>query len=248
MTATLNGINQFSILVGSKLPTKDKQQFLDFDGNFNIALIEDQIETQSALIQERFDLIVLEGMMVNPLVLKTIRHGQSLNLQTPVIALTEPTVSLDERKSLISLGYDDFLDKPLTIENLTKLIHVWLGSNEFEAILTSIQNLLTKVKENRQLALNLWLQLFDELPFQINEIKKSLKNNAFQNAYDVVHNLNGSAKVCCLSEIEFLATNMEKNLLANRYENIDFYHLTLEKKINSILNRRYEIINYLKTQ
>ena len=248
MNTILNGSNQFSILVASKTPSEDEQQFFDYDDNYNIVFLEDQTETQSALIQERFDLIVLDGMMVNPPILETIRHGQSVNLQTPVIALTEPTVSLDERKSLINLGCDDFLAKPLTIENLTKLIHVWLGSNEFEAILTSIQNLLTKVKENRQLALNLWLQLLDELPFQINELRESLKNNAFQNAYDIVHNLNGSAKVCCLPEIEFLATNMEKNLLANRYENIGFYNLTLEKKINSIMNRRDEIINYLKTQ
>ena len=48
--------------------------------------------------------------------------------RTPIIALTANAVA-DDKELCISVGMDDYLEKPFTLQQLSKILEYWLPTN-----------------------------------------------------------------------------------------------------------------------
>jgi HPt (histidine-containing phosphotransfer) domain-containing protein len=113
------------------------------------------------------------------------------------------------------------------------------------ASFNSVQALLDKSRNNSGLVLTLYKKLFEELPLQISCIEEALKTGQYELAFDVTHKLNGSAKICCLQDIEESAMALEKCLIQKRHGQTTAYFLILQQRISIFINHRQLILDYL---
>lgn len=87
--------------------------------------------------EKEYDIIFMDCMMPGMDGYQTtqaIRSSEdSLNVETPIVALTANAMKGDREKCL-SCGMSDYLSKPLRFEELELLLDKWLGGNSAEAL------------------------------------------------------------------------------------------------------------------
>jgi CheY-like chemotaxis protein len=210
----------------------------------NFVLTNTQNETSIAIAGKLFNLIIVDTDLNGFGIVSLAKNTNCINCNTPIIALTDIADS-SQRSNLIAAGFDDCLLKPLTADNLDEIINLWRKNDALTSSLNSIQDLLDKCNNNCSLVLTLCTKLFEELPLQISCIAEALKNGQHQLAFDVTHKLNGSAKICCLQDIEKTANALEECLIQNSYEYADGYFLRLQQGISAFISQRQFILDYL---
>jgi DNA-binding NarL/FixJ family response regulator len=217
------------------------QELRDIYGS-TLILTNTQDETSIAIAGKLFNLIIVDTDLNGFGLVTLAKSIGCINYNTPIIALTDKADS-SQRRHLIAAGFDDCLLKPLTADNLDEIVKFWRENDVLSSSLNSIQTLLAKCKNNRSLALALFNKLFEELPLQISCIEEALKNGQHQLAFDITHKLNGSAKICCLQDIEKTANALEECLIQKRYEYADGYFLMLQQRISVLINQRHPILD-----
>jgi CheY-like chemotaxis protein len=210
----------------------------------NTLLTNTQDEASTAIAGRLFDLIIIDTDLNGFGLVSIAKSVGCINNNTPIIALTDKADS-NQRSHLIAAGFDDCLLKPLTTDNLDEMISLWRKNDDLSSYLNSIQTLLAKCKNNRKLVLTLFNKLFEELPLQISCIEEALKNGQHQLAFDVTHKLNGSAKICCLQDLEESATALEACLIQKSHEYAEGYFLMLQQRISAVINQRHSILDHL---
>ncbi len=94
--------------------------------------------------------------------------------------------------------------------------------------------------------LTLWEHLLAELPVQMLLFEEALEHREFENAYEIIHKMNGSVKICCLSDIEFLTGELERCLIVKQHETLNHNSRLLNMELAYLLNQQQQIFNYLK--
>lgn len=209
-----------------------------------LVMTKTQNETSAAIASKLFNLMIVDLNLNGLELVACAKQSNCINRNTPIIALTDKT-DTSQRRNLIAAGFDDCLLKPLTADNLGELINFWRENDVLTSSLNSIQTLLAKCNNNRGLVLTLCKKLFEELPLQISCIEDALKNRRYQLAFEVTHKLNGSAKICCLQDIEESATALENSLIQKKYEYADGYFLMLQQRISVFISQRQPILDHL---
>ncbi len=233
---------QFVTLLAYDLYTKAQIQRLY--GNVLI-LANTQYDAANAITDKRFNLIVVDLDLDDHALVSLTKTKGCINYQTPIIALVD-TNDPGQKQSLIAEGFDDCRLKPLTIADLNEIIDLWRGtSNLLTSSLNSIRTLLIKCNYNKNLVSNLYQKLFEELPLQISQIEQALKTNQHQLALDISHKLNGSAKVCCLHDIEQSASALENSLIQHSHNQADKYFLMLQQCTAAFIKQSKAILDYL---
>jgi len=170
-----------------------------------------------------------------------IKNPFGINNNTPIIAVMNPAEKLQE-ESQHPIEFDDLVTKPITEERLNKIIGSW----QTKALaLDYIQIILSRTKNNRPLTLTIFKKLFEELPLQIVDIKKALEDKHYALAQEITHKLNGSASFCGLSDIQRSASDLEKDLLANKHADINQRFLTLEQYTLNLTCLQHAILTNL---
>ena len=141
-----------------------------------------------------------------------IKDPLCINNKTPVIAIINPEEGSQEEAQSPLGEFDGSLIKPITEEQLDKIINLWQTK-----ALAYIQIILSKTKNNQRLALTIAEKLFEELPLQIIAIKNALENKHYDLAQEITHKLNGSVSFCGLMDIQQPAKALESCLLNNHY-------------------------------
>ncbi len=174
--------------------------------------------------------------------LARIKDPLGINNKTPVIAVINPTEG-SQRERHYSMEFDDSLIRPITEEQLNKIIALWQTKASASDY---IQILLSKTKNNQRLALTIFEKLFEELPLQINGIKDALKNKHYDAAKEITHKLNGSVSFCGLLEIQQPASALESCLLNNDYAAVNQHFLMLRQCILNLTRHQKLILANLE--
>ena len=121
---------------------ENKMRILAVDDNIiNLATIEQELKTKYDVItvnsgvrasrylnKEKPDLILLDVQMALMDGIETLKELRKINAyykEVPVIALTG-NYSTTARAEYISLGFDDYLEKPIIIDSLDDILHKYL--------------------------------------------------------------------------------------------------------------------------
>lgn len=203
-------------------------------------------ETLTAIANKLFNLIIIDIDLIDFGPILTAKDASPVNYDTPIIAISD-NLDTGLRKNLISSGFDDCLVKPLTTDKLNEIIEFWHKNDAITPSFQAIKALLTKCNDNYRLVLSLYNKLFEELPLQINGIKDALDNGHYRLALDITHKLNGSAKVCCLQDIEEWADKLEKCLVEKQYAEVNGNYLLLQQHVSSFINQRQLNLDYLES-
>lgn len=108
-----------------------------------------------------------------------------------------------------------------------------------------IELLLNKTKNNRSLALTIFIKLFAELPVQLVDISTAIKHQQLTTAKDITHMLHGSVSFCGLMDLQEPAKNLEISLLNNDQEAAEQRLNELKLSIAEFLSQQQTILTLL---
>jgi CheY-like chemotaxis protein len=219
MSAKTKQYGQFTILIAS-----------DID-NEKSSLIQDQLIITANNLDDilfhvtttQFDVILLDVTVYDLSFITRIKDSNCINNKTPIIALINQTEDLFSTNPY-PIGFDDSLIKPITEDQLYKLIHSLQTKS-----LAYIQLILNKTKNNQRLALTIFEKLFEELPLQVIGIKDALDNRQYNLAHEITHKLNGSVSFCGLMDIQQPANALESCLLNKNFADLNQHFLIIQQ-------------------
>lgn len=108
-----------------------------------------------------------------------------------------------------------------------------------------IELLLHKTKNNRKLALTIFIKLFAELPAQLVDISTAIKHQQLTTAKDITHMLHGSVSFCGLMDLQESAKKLEISLLNNDQKAAQQYLNELKLSIAEFLSQQQAILTLL---
>lgn len=91
--------------------------------------------------------------------------------------------------------------------------------------------ILTKTKQNQDLARTILKKLSAELPAQLALIEDALLKGNYIGAREIVHKLQGSAGFCGLEALEQAACELDKEIRGQRYADVDRHFVKLEHRM-----------------
>ncbi|WP_169311160.1 response regulator [Thermodesulfatator indicus] len=92
----------------------------------NVEVASDGLEALNVINEKHFDLIILDIRMPGLSGLEIVKRIRKKGISIPIIALTAHSVSEIEKEALAS-GFDDFLQKPISREELAQKLAKWLS-------------------------------------------------------------------------------------------------------------------------
>lgn len=176
-------------------------------GQDAINLIQQRIDSKQPL----FDLIFMDIQMPVMSGIDTTRAIRSLestlDTQThlPIIALTAHALA-DEKKKLLTVGMDDYVTKPIQIEQLTQILTTWTDKN-FDTVQTPLiapepdqstvldwAQSIQLAANKEDLALDLLKMLVDSFDTEIAEMQQLIELEDFPQLEHVLHRLYGATR------------------------------------------------------
>ncbi len=216
-----------------------------------ITLAKDGKIAQSLLLENRYDLILLDLQMPyfsGVELISIVKAADSINKDSPVIAITAHAQKY-QRKKLIEKGFDECLIKPILLAQWLEIIQLWLPSLDSGINSTKTNNyvstLLEKTAENKKLTKNLFNILFTELQEQIELILKALDSKDYSRAEKITHKLHGSVSFCGFSDIQTIAKELEINLSEKNIKNINSNFKALKIIIEEFIQLKDAILKLL---
>jgi two-component system, NarL family, sensor histidine kinase BarA len=212
-------------------------------------------EALEYLQSKQFDLVLLDLQMpgISGMeIIRIIKSSKTINCDAPIIAVTAHAQQ-NQRKEVITAGFDECLIKPVFPEQLNEILNLWqfdITETLPDATLQSSNNdyvaiLLEKTQNNRDLTISLFEKLFEELPQQVKDIEAALKINNLLQAQEINHKLTGSAGFCGLIEIQQAADKMEFYLSEDNLVMANKYFSILKFHVNSFIKLKESIFNQL---
>ncbi len=187
-------------------------------------------EALTMIQQHHYDLVfmdcqmpVMDGYLATQTLRKKENKDSLLRSHLTVIAMTA-NVLAGEKEKCLKAGMDDYLEKPVQLSNLIKLLAKWLPEKE-----QALEQKPIEIKEKthpdtllRQNANNLHMDyalyqallndFYREHKQTIESIKSLLANNEYEAAMLSLHRLKGTAGNLGFQTIFDIATAIEKNI------------------------------------
>jgi CheY-like chemotaxis protein/HPt (histidine-containing phosphotransfer) domain-containing protein len=189
-------------------------------------------EALEALQQGGYDLVLMDcEMPVMDGYEATHRLREAGNSLLPIIALTANAMSGD-RDRCIRAGMNDFLSKPVEMAQLADVLAKWThgsdppvaaptaepaASEEAVAVFDS-EALLNRLMGDRQVAGMIVQGFLEEVPSQLDELRKRLVEADVPGARSLAHTLKGSAATVSAVSLHAIALQLERAADAGRLD------------------------------
>jgi CheY-like chemotaxis protein len=159
-------------------------------------------------------------------------------IKTPIIALTANAMEGDKER-FIKEGFDDYLSKPIVVEELEKILDKYLGIKK---------KIILKKQENKYVDFNFIkkeLPISDDLLFKVfktflnsypnimQDLKDAIDKKDYEKIYVASHRLKGAAANIRLKSVSEIAEKIER---ASR-ENLDVNYKQLFDKLEKVLEK-----------
>ncbi len=165
---------------------------LAFSGSESVSLCE----------QQEFDLILMDVQMPNMDGLQATQliRQTELNIGTPIIAVTAHAFK-EEQERLLASGMDDYLPKPIDLNDLVNLIKRWCLQQEHKPL--SLPSLdwelaMKRANHNFDAAKEVLSEFSMQLPKLIDDIEVNWKKHDLAEVQAIVHKLHGA---CCYTGV-----------------------------------------------
>lgn len=168
------------------------------------------LDGQTAITQCKeieYDLILMDIQMPNMDGLETTRHIRKteLNIGTPIVAVTAHAMKKEKQRFLDS-GMDDFLAKPIAVEDLILLVDTWCKpypDENLKSIDTFDWDLAFKMSYHNHKSAIEYLDAFvEQLPTHAREIEKGWQDKRADIVLASVHKLHGACAYTGLPRLQ----------------------------------------------
>jgi two-component system sensor histidine kinase BarA len=168
---------------------------------------------------EEFDLILMDVQMPNMdgLQATNLIRKTKLNLGTPIIAVTAHAFK-EEQERLMASGMDDYLPKPIELNQLIEMIKRWCELDEKENIeIDSVDwdLALSRANGDSEAAKEMMASFIEQLPTTMASISILWKEQAYESLLTEIHRIHGAT--CYTGAIKFqnLCKTLEEALKRN---------------------------------
>jgi len=179
--------------------------------------------------ENNYDLIFLDINMPKMSGIEALKEIKKIT-STPVVALTANAFR-DDIKRYFKAGFDDYLSKPIRLEELRKIFDKYV-KNDFLSSLSKALNL------NKDAVINLVNIYFENVKKDLKELKEAIKKKNFEEIRKYAHKIKGSSLNLGIDEVAEIANYIEEN--AKNKKEID-YENYFEKLTNFINNLEKEV-------
>ena len=192
-------------------------------------------EALEALQQGEYDLVLMDCEMPVMDGYEATRQIRKLgNSLVPIIALTANAMSSDRDRCLRE-GMNDFLSKPVEIEQLAEVLAKWIpaperrgaasttepATPEVEPAVFDAEALLNRLMGDRQLAGSIVHGFLEYVPSQLEDLRKRLVERDAAGARLQAHALKGSAANVSAGSLRVVALRMEQAAEAGKLDRLD---------------------------
>ena len=184
-----------------------------------------------------FDLIFMDIQMPVMSGIDTTRAIRSLEstlegIHMPIIALTAHALA-DEKQKLLKVGMDDYVTKPIQIEQIIQILTHWtsdtfiqpMAQTENTVFMDAIDNNILNWKQSLQLAANkedlaqdLLKMLVDSFPTELSEIQQLIELEDFPQLEHVLHRLYGATRYVGTPRLQQVTGDFEQFISTLRKE------------------------------
>lgn len=224
----------------------------------NVTEAGDGLSAISQTLLKDFDLILMDihmPKMKGTEATEFIRHNESGNKHTPIIALTADVVPAT-RNQIKESGMDGYLLKPIDEHQMWSVINNILSSRKpvssfdyqpssnsdnIEPLnLPAVDNkkLLSITGGDQNLADEMFKQLCDELPQQLDSIELYISNMDWSNLKEIAHKIRGSTSSCGVPALDYSVTIFESACASNDPKCLHRDYKLMAKEVNKLLTIR----------
>ncbi len=216
-------------LLGELNVTTSKAQ----SGQEALALIEQRLKRGEAA----FDLIFMDIQMPVMSGIDTTRAIRSLestleNVRHPIIALTAHALA-DEKQKLLKVGMDDYVTKPIQIEQIIQILTEWTHNsfnqqqknNDHAVMIAALdpdildwQQSVQLAANKEELALDLLKMLIDSFATELTEMQQLIELEDFPQLEHVLHRLYGATRDVGTPKLQRISGEFEQFISTLRKE------------------------------
>jgi two-component system sensor histidine kinase BarA len=150
---------------------------------------------------------------------KHIRRTE-LNMGTPIVAVTAHAFP-EEKERFLSSGMDDYLPKPIDLDNLIKLIQSWCQGAEFvepKNAAINWQLAVNKAHGNKDAAREFLAEFVALLPKSMFDIELHWQKQDFESLQECVHKLHGVSAYTGATSLQKACYETESNLKRKQHQ------------------------------
>jgi CheY-like chemotaxis protein len=221
---------------------------------FNVSSVCDGLEAVNAILNEEYDLVLMDLQMPNVdgfTATQKIRSLPNSKRDIPIIALTAHALMGDKEKCL-NAGMTDYISKPVSGQELVKKIDALLDIRKVESSVNEVQHkhspLLDKDRlknvslGDKEFEKDLLISFLSDLDDKYNHLTELLANHDLAKIVEIVHSIKGSSYSIGAVKVGDEAYAIELSGKNKDWVNID---ARLEKFNNIIKETSREINNYI---
>jgi CheY-like chemotaxis protein/HPt (histidine-containing phosphotransfer) domain-containing protein len=210
----------------------------------NPAVASNGVEALDALIESRFDLVlmdvqmpVLDGLATT----RAIRRGEGgeQHVKVPIVAMTANAMQGDRENSLAA-GMDDYLTKPISAAKIAALLDRWQphhprpGTQEDSRRVFDAPLMRDRLQLDEQLVREI-VQLFaGDLPARRRSLVEAWASSRFDEMQRLAHTLKGTAANLVAQGVVDAAHELETTLEAGEQNRFESSYQTLLKEIDRL--------------
>lgn len=183
------------------------------DSSIELTTVLSGTEAVELCQSNEYELILMDVQMpvMDGLKASRLIRQSPLNLGTPIIAVTAHAFK-EEQERLLASGMDDYLPKPIDVEQLLDLIKRWCQITDPEKLaLPSLdwQLALKRTNHNEEATKELLNDFINLLPRSIEAIKTEWENRNYAGLQAEVHKLHGASCYTGVPKLQGLAEEIE---------------------------------------
>jgi len=224
--------------------------------------VDDGIEVLKKMNNKNYDIIFMDVQMPNLDGIETTKKIREKNKNLPIIIALTANSSQKDKKDCLDCGMNDYLSKPLSIEQVENMLIRWgkkarEGKNmEYEIINIDTLKKVTYISEdNEEDNIEFLLELIDtfitQTPTLIEQIKEYAKNKDIDKIGKVSHTLKGSSLTIGANRFGYLCKNINEESKNGNFPkvsellpNLDTIYNELEKELLAIRkSKSYNSLN-----
>ncbi|OOZ37380.1 response regulator [Solemya velesiana gill symbiont] len=220
-------LNQYRFLVADDNPTNLRLIVALLQGSgAEIEAVQNGEEAINAFSEGHYDLVILDihmPVMDGKEATKIIRSSEPEDTHTPIVALSADIVP-GHREDAVSVGFDEYLVKPIEEERLWSVVCGLLGKDcgvkaipkaspsSGRDILPSrdAEEALRIAGGRKELADEMFMRLIQDLQTMGKQLRDNLENQDWSELKENAHRLHGSAAVCGVSALKKYVSDLER--------------------------------------
>ena len=142
--------------------------------------------------EQKFDLIFMDHMMPEMDGVETtvaLRAGQSINKETPIIALTANVIN-DVASYYLENGMNDFISKPIDLNDLRRVLLKWLPEEKITTMENVFQPEASSLSQTKEQSMERLIQSFDAFGMYVSDVMREIDNDydVFFERMERIHN------------------------------------------------------------